>query len=139
MNDYKMSMKKVWKDIDFFQVKLLLKNSDIQLNLKLYTDNEELYELQRGIKIFIEKLGKDDYYWCTGSLEATHFLSLRFYLIDVLGRIAIEVNVNNNLEIPEQIKAQFYLTTEFNQLDYMILELERFIKEEQDEWKGLIL
>ncbi|WP_413382052.1 hypothetical protein [Alkalihalobacillus sp. 1P02AB] len=139
MNDYAFHMKKVWKDIDFFQVRLLLKNSDIQLNLKLYTDNEELYELQRGIKLFIEKLGKNDYYWSAGSLEATHYLSLRFYLKDVLGRIAIEVNVNNTLEIPEQIKAQFYLTTEFNQLDNMILELERFIREEQDEWKGLIL
>lgn len=132
MTHPKLIMKKVWCDVDFFEVNLKLISESCTIILDFYSDNSALNELREGLVLFGNQLGRRDFTWISGDKieNTTHFLSLRFFLQEKRGVVAIEVNVDNRLEPPESMIANFYLLTEINQLDDLVIQLECFIKEE---------
>ncbi|MEI5908570.1 hypothetical protein WAK64_16100 [Bacillus spongiae] len=83
----KLKMKKIWLDVDFFEVNVELIGNDCKINLDIYLDNEYLDELREGIINFANQLGKHEFTWITGheTENTTHFLSLRFFLAESRG------------------------------------------------------
>lgn len=133
-------LKKIWEDIDFFEVNLKLIGNDSTIDLDIYLDNASLYELREGIINFAEQLGNYEYTWITGheTENTTHFLSLRFFLVERRGIVGIEVKIDNKMEPPYSMRSNFYLLTEINQIDDLVKQLERFIKEETLEIESII-
>ncbi|MGM7681143.1 hypothetical protein ACSVDA_03210 [Cytobacillus sp. Hm23] len=132
MADPKFIMKKMWTDVDFFEVNLSIFGSDCNVNLDIYTDNEELEELRRGIELFSTQLGENEFIWTTGNRtkHTTHFLSMRFFLQDKRGIIGIEFKVDNKSKPPYTMYANFYIITEINQIDELTRKIEKFIRGE---------
>ncbi|APH06803.1 hypothetical protein [Bacillus weihaiensis] len=136
----RLKLKKIWTDVVFFEVNLGLIGNDCTINLDIYLDNAYLDELREGIINFANQLGKHEFTWITGheTGDATHFLSLRFFLAERRGIVGIEVKVDNKMEPPYNMRSNFYLLTEINQIDDFARQLERFIKEETLEIEGII-
>lgn len=133
-------IKKIWTDIDFFEVNLKLMGNDCTIDLDIYLDNASLDELREGIVNFAERLGTYEYTWITGheTENTTHFLSLRFFLAERRGIVGIEVKVDNKMDPPYNMRSNFYILTEINQIDDLVGQLERFIKEETLQIESII-
>lgn len=125
-------MKKIWTDTDFFEVTLSLFGNNCTVELDLYLDNAQLEELQNGVYIFANQLGKNEFTWVTGdeSDKTMPFLSMRFFLHDRRGVVGIEFDVDNRLEVPDAMQSTFFILTEMNQVDDFIRQLDKFVKEE---------
>ncbi|MEN2768243.1 hypothetical protein [Ornithinibacillus xuwenensis] len=134
-------MKKIWTDVDFFEVRLCLYGSDCNVEIDIYLNNGQLEELKNGIANFTNFLGKNEFIWVTGheTENTTHFLSMRFFLQDSKrGMGGIEVKVDNKQEAPYSMSANLYIVTEINQLDDLALKLEKFIHDEIIEIESLL-
>ncbi|WP_404447931.1 hypothetical protein LG307_02995 [Sutcliffiella horikoshii] len=132
MPEPRFRMKKIWTDTDFFEVKLSLTGTNCTVDMDFYLDNAQLEELQNGVYIFADQLGKNEFTWVTGdkSDKTMPFLSMRFFLHDRRGMVGIEFNVDNRLEVPDAMRSTFYVLTEINQVDDFIRQLNKFIIEE---------
>lgn len=139
MAEPSFKLRKIWTDVDFFEVRLEFYTNEIYLSQDIYTSNEALDELRLGIINFADQLGRNEFVWTSGHDMATHYLSLRFFLQDKRGIVGIEVNLDNNLEPPYSLHSNFYLITELNQLDDLSRKLQRLIREEINELEGLKL
>ncbi|WP_258535562.1 hypothetical protein [Bacillus sp. 03113] len=139
MAETSFRLKKIWTDIDFFEVnlKLIAKNGSVSIDF--YLDNHLLEELRQGLVTFVNQFGKNEFTWITGDVKEneTHYLSMRFFLHDKRGVVGIEVHVDNKLELPDHIHSHFYLLTEFSQLDDLARKLEKLIKEEVTDIESL--
>jgi hypothetical protein len=136
----RFKMKKIWTDVDFFEVNLSLYGSDCNVDMNIYLDNGHLEELRSGIENFANQLGKNEFTWITGheTENTTHFLSLRFFLHDKRGIVGIEIKVDNKLEPPYSMLSNFYILTEINQVDDLARKLGEFIRDEMIELESLI-
>lgn len=139
LSDAQFLMKKIWTDVDFFEVSLQLYSSNCNVELEIYLDNEQLEDLKKSIKCFLNHLGRNDFTWITGheSENTTHFLSMRFFLHDRRGIVGIELNVDNKLEPPYSMRSNFYILTEINQVDNLVRKLGKFIRNEITEFASL--
>ncbi len=133
-------MKKIWTDVDFFEVSLCMYGSDCNVELEIYLDNGYLEDLKNGIENFANQLGKNEFTWITGheTENTTHFLSMRFFLHDKRGIVGIEFKVDNKLEPPYSMRSNFYILTEINQVDDLAKKLGEFIRDEIIELESLI-
>lgn len=59
MSEPRFKMKKIWTDVDFFEVNLELIGNDCRVNIDIYLDNGHLEELQEGIINFADHLGRN--------------------------------------------------------------------------------
>ncbi|WP_186578924.1 hypothetical protein [Aquibacillus kalidii] len=139
MVEHGLKIKKIWSDAHFFELRIVFTSNNITLTQDIYTDNDALMELRRGIMNFSNELGNSDYRWISGNESATHYLSLRFFLKNRRGIVGIEVDVDNNLDPPDRIVSKFYLTTEPNQLDVLTSRLQSLINGDTGEMEALIL
>ncbi|QFT87668.1 hypothetical protein FIU87_03300 [Bacillus sp. THAF10] len=130
MPEPRFKMKKIWTDVDFFEVNLSLSGTGCTVDMDFYIDNSHLEELRDGVRDFANTLGKSEFTWVTGSdtEDTTHFLSMRFYLNDKRGMVGIEFTADNKLDPPDRMKAHFYMMAEINQVDDFIWQLDRFIR-----------
>jgi hypothetical protein len=136
----RFKMKKIWTDVDFFEVNLSLYGSDCNVDMDIYLDNGHLEDLKSGIENFANQLGKNEFTWVTGheTENTTHFLSMRFFLHEKRGIVGIELKVDNKLEPPYSMRSNFYFLTEINQVDDFARKLGNFIKDEITELESLI-
>lgn len=132
-------MKKIWSDNDLFEVAMRFFSKNCHVKLELYLDNAQLEELKNGIRIFANKLGNNTFTWITGEEHGntTHFLSMRYFLYDRRGIVGIEIQMDNKLEPPHKINANFYILTEVHQIDILINKLDLFIKGEINKFESL--
>ncbi|MGG0414377.1 hypothetical protein [Peribacillus simplex] len=139
MSEPRFKMKKIWTDVDFFEVNLELIGNDCRVNIDIYLDNGHLEELQQGIINFADHLGRNEFIWITGhEIEnTTHFLSMRFFQLEKTGTVGIEVKLDNKMEQPYSMRSNFYLLTEINQIDDLARKLVRFIENETIEIESL--
>jgi hypothetical protein len=133
-------MKKIWSDVDFFEVNLSLSGNGCNVDMDLYLNNGDLEGLRNGIVNFGNQLGNSEFTWITGNgtENTSHFLTMRFFLHDKRGIVGIEFKVDNKLEPPYNMQSNFYILTEINQLDDFIRKLEKFISDEIHELESLI-
>ncbi|MDL4839486.1 hypothetical protein [Aquibacillus rhizosphaerae] len=128
----RFNMKKIWTDVDFFEVNLCLYGSGCNVDLDIYLDNGYLEDLENGLKNFTNQLGKNEFTWVSGHEyeNTTHFLSMRFFLHEQRGIVGIEFIIDNKLEPPYSMHSNFYILTEINQVDDLARKLGKFIKDE---------
>lgn len=140
MADPRLRMKKMWTDVDFYEVNLCLQGNDCNIDMDIYLDNGHLEDLKKGLENFTSQLGKNEFTWITGhqTENTTHFLSMRFFLNDKRGIVGIEVKVDNKLTPPYSMISNFYILTEINQLDDFTRKLGKFINEDIIELESLI-
>jgi hypothetical protein len=136
----RLRMKKIWTDVDFFEVNLCIYGNDCNVNIDIYLDNGQLEELKKGIENFANQFGKKDFTWSTGyeTEKASHFLSMRFFLQEKRGIVGVEFKVDNKLNPPQYMRSNFYILTEINQIDDLTRKLGKFIREEIIELESLI-
>jgi hypothetical protein len=136
----RFKMKKIWTDVDFFEVNLSLYGSDCNIDMDIYLDNGHLEDLKSGIENFANQLGKNEFIWITGheTENTTHFFSMRFFLHEKRGIVGIEFKVDNKLEPPYSMRSNFYILTEINQVDDLARKLGKFIKDEITDLESLI-
>ncbi|MEA3319489.1 MAG: hypothetical protein U9Q88_05635 [Bacillota bacterium] len=140
MSEPRFKMKKIWSDVDFFEVNLSLSGNGCNVDMDLYLNNGDLEGLRNGIVNFGNQLGNSEFTWITGNgtENTSHFLTMRFFLHDKRGIVGIEFKVDNKLEPPYNMQSNFYILTEINQLDDFIRKLEKFISDEIHELESLI-
>ncbi|MGM0834688.1 MAG: hypothetical protein ACQEV7_00930 [Bacillota bacterium] len=141
LSEPRFRMKKIWTDVDFFEVNLSLYGNGCNVNMNIYLDNGHLEELRNGIHNFANRLGNSEFTWVTGheTENTTHFLFMRFFLNDKRGIVGIEFKIDNKLEPPYNMRSNFYMLTEINQLDDFTKKLGKFIRDEIHEFESLIL
>ncbi|EFV74829.1 hypothetical protein HMPREF1013_04855 [Bacillus sp. 2_A_57_CT2] len=139
MPEPSIRFKKIWEDVDFYELQMEFKGAYCNANIDIYTSNAELEELRIGI-INFSNLSMDEFKWTSGNdtENVTHFISIRFFKHNNRGHIGLELTVDNKLEVPEYMHANFFLITEINQLDDFARKLERLINEEIIELEGIL-
>lgn len=140
MHEPRFRMKKIWTDVDFFEVNLCLYGNDCNVKIDFYLDNRQLEELKNGIENFANQRWKKEFTWTKGNETGNSlpFLSMRFFLHDLRGVVGIEFKVDNKLEPPESMRSNFYILTHVNEVDDLTRKLGKFIKEEIIELESLI-
>ncbi|MEA4833156.1 MAG: hypothetical protein VB118_11150 [Oscillospiraceae bacterium] len=93
--DYYMDnllIKRVWEDIDFFEIEVIAQSKLIRASIRSYTTSEAINELAIRLSTFPKK-NNDRYLWENGvkGNSSTPFLSLEIWCSDMLGHIIIEV------------------------------------------------
>lgn len=139
MPEPSIRFKKTWEDVDFYELQMEFKGANCKADIDIYTSNEELEELRKGINYFCN-LSINEFTWKPGNEteNITHFISIRFFKHNNRGHIGLELTVDNKLEVPEKMNANFFIITEINQLDDFLKKLERLINEEIIELEGIL-
>ncbi|WP_026584991.1 hypothetical protein [Bacillus sp. J33] len=139
MPEPSIRFKKTWEDVDFYELQMEFKCANCKAHIDIYTSNEELEELRKGINYFCN-LSINEFTWKSGNEteNVTHFISIRFFKHNNRGHIGLELTVDNKLEVPEKMNANFFIITEINQLDDFVKKLERLINEEIIELEGIL-
>jgi hypothetical protein len=44
-----LELKRIWKDVDFFEINMLARSPYCEIKINFYTTNEELEHLRKGI------------------------------------------------------------------------------------------
>jgi hypothetical protein len=130
---------KMWEDVDFYEVQMEIKGNGCKVYIDIYTTNEELEELRKGI-IDLSHLKTNEFIWTSGidTESVTHFLSIRFFKHNNRGHIGLEIIADNKNEKPYYMRSNFFIITELNQLDDFVKKLKRLIDEEIIELESII-
>jgi hypothetical protein len=133
-------MKKNWEDVDFFELQIELLGLGCKVNIDIYTSNDDLEELRKGIERFIISPNVP-FAWISGAdnKNVTHYINFKFFLHHLRGYVGVEVIVDNNKAKPYNMRSNFFIITEIGQLDDFSNKLEKFIKGETYEIEGLAL
>lgn len=141
MPEPSVKMEKIWlgDDDSFFEMNVEFCRGNCRVNLNIFTDNEELEELRKGVKDFASFKQKE-FLWTTGKdiENISHYLSMRFFLYGNRGYVGVEVTADNKLASPDSVRATFYLVTVLSQIDEFTRKLASFIKGDIYEIEGLI-
>lgn len=130
---------KIWEDVDFYEVNIEFNSNNCNVNIDVYTTNEELEELRKGIVVF-SHLKTNEFIWKSGNdtENVTHFLSIRFFKHNNRGHIGLEIAADNKNKKPYYMRSNFFIITEINQLDDFVKKLKRLIDEEIIELESII-
>ncbi len=132
-------VKKIWEDVDFFEINLEFNGLSCIATIDIYTSNDELEDLRQGMKSF-SNFQQDEFTWISGmdNENTTHFLSIRFFAHNKTGIVGIEVVADNKEEKPYWMRSNFFILTELNQIDDFERKLENLINEDIDKFESLI-
>jgi len=139
MTEPSIRIKKIWEDVDFFEVNVEFKGISCTATLDIYTSNDDLEDLRQGIKRF-SNFHQDEFTWVSGidNGNTTHFLSLRFFLHNKMGTVGIEVTADNKAEKPYWMRSNFFILTELGQIDDFEKKIEQLIQEDITGFKSVI-
>jgi hypothetical protein len=139
MPEPSIRIKKIWEDIDFFEVSLEFKGISCTATLNIYTSNDDLNDLRKGLKRVLN-LQQTEFTWTSGidNGNTTHFLSLRFFLHNKAGTVGIEVIADNKAEKPYWMRSNFFILTELGQIDDFENKIKQLIQEEIAEFESII-
>ncbi|WP_335871146.1 hypothetical protein [Bacillus sp. 2205SS5-2] len=141
MPEPSVKIQKIWIDDDdsFFELNLDFCTGHCSVNIDIYTDNEELEELRKGV-IDFASFKQEEFIWVTGEEadNVSHFLSMRFFLYGNRGYVGVEVTADNKNTSPYSVRATFFLVTVISQIDDFTRKLGSFIKGEIFELESLI-
>ncbi|WP_108671791.1 hypothetical protein [Peribacillus acanthi] len=139
MPEPSIRLKKIWEDLNFFEVSLEVKGISCTVTLNIYTSNDDLGDLRQGLKMFLN-LQQTEFTWISGidNGNTTHFLSLRFFLHNKTGTVGMEIIADNKAEKPYWMRSNFFILTELGQIDDFEEKIEQLIQEEIDEFESVI-
>lgn len=108
-------------------------------NINIYTTNEDLEDLKKGI-IKFSTFKLNEFQWVSGEDidNVTHFLSMRFFLHDKRGIVGIEVVADNKQSKPYWMRSNLSILTELSQIDDFIKKIEQLISEDITELESII-
>lgn len=132
-----IELKKIWEDVDFFEINMLTRSPSCDTNINFYTTNEELEELRKGIT---ELKSDSDFVWTSGedTGNVTHYVYLRFFYCSNRGHVAIEILIDNKMDSPYHVRANFFIITELGSLDDFANQLDKLIKGTTNSVQGVI-
>ncbi|MBK3494674.1 hypothetical protein JFL43_07350 [Viridibacillus sp. YIM B01967] len=134
MQHFKMQMEKIWEDETFFQLRWQLANEVCAFTVDVYTDYEALGELRKGVSEFAHfKRNEFKIVFGKDSETSADYLSMRFFNLDSLGHIGIEIEADNKKEIPDAARVHLYIKAVLHDLDVIVDQLSKFIREETEE------
>lgn len=89
---YSLSIKKVWKDYNFFEIEVYALSELISAKARSYTTKEAIENLSSHLIVFPET-PDDRYIWESGTKgdDYTPYISLEFWCDDSCGHLIIEV------------------------------------------------
>lgn len=119
MNKTAIALTKIWEDPMALELKLDVHSATFSASIDFYTSYEDLQELADNLSDFLAK-GKS-YSWIQG--EDVAYVKLRFFKYDNLGHIGIEFLLDNRLDIPEKMTANFFILAEIGQLDFFVAKI----------------
>ena len=139
MPEPSIRIKKIWEDVDFFELNLEFKGISCTATIDIYTSNDDLADLRQGLKSFVN-LQQNEFTWTSGidNGNTTHFLSLRFFLLNKTGTVGIEIIADNKAEKPYWMRSNFFILTELGQIDDFEQKIEQLIQEEIAEFESII-
>lgn len=139
MPEPSIRLKKIWEDVDFFEVHFEFKGISCTATLDIYTSNDDLVDLRQGLKRFVN-LQQNEFTWTSGidNGNTTHFLLLRFFLHNKTGTVGIEVIADNKAEKPYLMRSNFFILTELGQIDDFENKIKQLIQEEITEFESII-
>jgi hypothetical protein len=139
MPEPSIRLTKMWEDVDFYEVQMEFKGNGCNVFIDIYTTNEELEDLRKGI-IDFSNSKTNEFIWTSGddTENITHFLSIRFFKHNNRGHIGLEIIADNKNEKPYYMRSNFFIITELNQLDDFEKKLKRLIVEEIIEFESII-
>ncbi|KMK75777.1 hypothetical protein [Alkalihalobacillus pseudalcaliphilus] len=130
--DFGLSIKKIWEDDFLYELKGNFKNQLIQVEVHFYSDDQSIKELIEGLTNFIEINGKEKSIW--GSDDQV--VKMVFLRQNQAGRIIVELELQNQLEGPEQVNAAFSIQTEFLDLERLVNKLKLFLEKNNTEFRA---
>ncbi|WP_265939343.1 hypothetical protein [Bacillus thuringiensis] len=139
MPEPSIKIKRIWEDTDFFELKFDFYGFSGTANINIYTTNEDLEDLKKGI-IKFSTFKLNEFQWVSGEDidNVTHFLSMRFFLHDKRGIVGIEVVADNKQSKPYWMRSNLSILTELSQIDDFIKKIEQLISEEITELESII-
>ena len=139
MPEPSIRIKKIWEDVGFFEVRLEFKGISCTATLDIYTSNDDLTDLRKGLKRVLN-LQQTEFIWTSGidNGNTTHFLSLRFFLHNKTGTVGIEIIADNKAEKPYWMRSNFFILTELGQIADFEKKIEQLIQDEIAEFESII-
>ncbi|MDA1760581.1 hypothetical protein [Bacillus cereus] len=139
MPEPSIKIKRMWEDTDFFELNFDFYGFSGTANIGIYTTNEDLEDFKKGI-IKFSTFKINEFQWVSGEDidNATHFLSMRFFLHDKRGIVGIEVVADNKQSKPYWMRSNLFILTELSQIDDFIKKIEQLISEKITELESII-
>jgi len=109
-----LTLKRVWEDVDFYQVEIAAETSHIRACTRSYITVTQIDELASRLSTFPQN-SDDRYFWeaSTKGNQSTPYASLEFWCEDKLGHIIIEVYMElDDGASYDKHNCCFYLRTE---------------------------
>lgn len=139
MPEPSLKIQRVWEDTDFFELNFDFQGFSATANINIYTTNEELEDLRKGVTEFsIFKI--KEFQWISGedTEKVTHFLSINFFLYEKRGIVGVEVTADNKQAKPYWMRSNLSILTELSQIDDFLKKLGQLIEEEVMEFESII-
>ena len=114
-----ISFKRIWQDIDFFEIELSACSDTVSASTKVYVTDDAIIELSKNLLSNIENKNFD-FLWENGEKgnNSTPYVSLRFFNKDKLGHVFIEVYMEIDDDGPlDKHNCCFYIKTELGILN----------------------
>lgn len=139
MDKNSIYIQKIWEDLDFFELSINFSIENLSSTINIYTSNDDLEILKQGLTEFSNDFKSKGFRWVSGEDNqlSTHYLSLDFSRFDNRGNIKIEV-LTDTKESPHNIRINFYIITDLNQIDDFINKIGNLQENKISEFKGLI-
>lgn len=109
-----VSITRIWSDIDMIELLFTAENDDIKSQVKFYTTEHEIKKIKKKLCEWFPKNQKQKLNIKFGKLGDSRmsYLNLEFFTYDKVRHVAIEIEMSNNLNVPNAIYSKFYIKTD---------------------------
>lgn len=122
-----VTIKRIWSDDNMIELEFYANSSNIASQISFYTTKEEIINLSNSLLKFPDCKNKC-VEWIVGSIDHKSYVYFKFktFLVNKLGHIALEIEMNNNLSSPYTVLSHFFIPTyiaDINQFGSLIIKL----------------
>lgn len=108
-------IERIWEDVDFYEISITVNGVDVNVMMLTYINDEMIMELSDAMnEVGTGKL--QEYFWeCGQDIEnVTSYAAMKIYRFNRVGKIAIDVILDNKSKKPYWKRTEFSIFTEAN-------------------------
>lgn len=121
-------MRKVWKDDEFFEIKIIAISDDINISTKCYSSKEAMISMQNTFGQFLNNKEVTDCEISIGRLGGNNLPAVKFRTRkDRTGHIIFDVTMELDDNAVPKHECNFYLRTDIGLLETLISNIDSFI------------
>lgn len=135
-----LEIERIWEDVDFYEIAISVKGTDINVKMLAYIKNEMIMELSKAMNDV--GCGKfEEYNWeCGKDIEnVTYYAAMRVYRFNKVGKMAIDFILDNKLKKPFWMRTEFSIFTEANSLLDFSSKINSFVENNLKMIEGIYL